>query len=187
MARHRQRLQSSLLTYLPVLLLALALTCLPELLHFAAARSDPAKYRELLAQADDVFGLAYRAGPALLLMAGIAVWRSGVSRSGGLAAVALVQALVVAIVVVPVAGVWQQGRVQGAADVARNRSETIVTWGANQPSFAVYRGAVTPVRDPQPGEIVLTHADRLAQWPGAEILYQSAGLVLAKLPAADER
>jgi 4-amino-4-deoxy-L-arabinose transferase-like glycosyltransferase len=187
MARHRQRLQSSLLTYLPVLLLALALMCLPELLHFAAARSDPAKYRELLAQADAAFGLAYRAGPALLLMTGIAVWWSGVSRTSGLAAVALVQALVIAIVVVPMAGMWQQGRVLGAAEVARNRSETIVTWGANQPSFGVYRGAVTPVREPQPGEIVLTRADHLAEWPGAEILYQSAGLVLAKLPAADGR
>jgi 4-amino-4-deoxy-L-arabinose transferase-like glycosyltransferase len=187
MARHRDSLRSSAATYLPVMLLAVALVFLPELLHIAALRADPAKYRELLAQADQTFGAAYRTGPALLLIAAAVAWASGAARTQGLAAVALVQVLVVAVVVVPIAGNWQQGRVLRAAEVARARHETIVTWGANQPSFAVYRGVVTPVREPKPGEIVLTQADRLDQWPGAEVLFQSAGLALAKLPGADGR
>jgi 4-amino-4-deoxy-L-arabinose transferase-like glycosyltransferase len=184
MARHRDRLGSALLAYLPVLLLAAALLLLPELLHLAARRADPAKYRELLTQADVVFDSGYRAAPLLLLAAGLAIWAGRVARARGLATLALVQVLVVAVVVVPVAGLWQQGRVLGAAAVARTRSETIVTWGANQPSFAVYRGIVTPVREPVAGEVVLTQSHRLADWPGAEVLFQSAGLTLAKLPAA---
>ncbi len=183
LARHRQRLTSSWMAYLPVFLLGIALLALPELLHLAASRADPAKYRELLAQADASFGIAYRLGPLILFVAAVSLWLAGVARTRGLAIVALVQVAVVAMVIVPIAGYWQQGRVVEAAAVARGRSEPVVTWGANQPSFAVYRGVVTPVRQPQAGEIVLTRSDRLAEWPAAEILYQSGGLALAKLPA----
>ena len=184
MARHRQRLMSSWLTYLPVFLLGTALLLLPELLHLASSRADPAKYRELLAQADASFGLVYRIGPVVLLMAAASMWMIGWSRTQGLAIVALTQVVVVAMIIVPIAGYWQQGRVVEAAAVARSRSEPVVTWGANQPSFAVYRGVVTPVRQPLAGEIVLTRSDRLVEWPTAEILYRSGGLALAKLPAS---
>jgi hypothetical protein len=150
----------------------------------ATSRADPAKYRELLAQADQSFGIVYRIGPAILLAAAMSLCLAGMaSRTKGLAIIALVQVTVVAMVIVPIVGYWQQGRVVEAAAVVRGRSEPVVTWGANQPSFAVYRGVVTPVRQPQAGEIVLTRSDRLAEWPGAEVLYQSGGLALAKLPA----
>ena len=184
LARRRQQLVSGWLAYLPVLLLALALAALPELLHLAAGRADPDKYRELLAQAEQAFGPGYRAGPVLLMAAVVAVWGSSINRWRGLAALALVQVVVLATVVVPVAGAWQQGRVLGAAAVVRGRAETVVTWGANQPSFAVYRGIVTPVREPAAGEIVLTQARHAGDWPGGELLYQSAGLALVKLPPA---
>jgi len=167
-----------------VFLLGTALLLLPELLHLASSRADPAKYRELLAQADASFGLVYRIGPVVLLMAAASMWMIGWSRTQGLAIVALTQVVVVAMIIVPIAGYWQQGRVVEAAAVARSRSEPVVTWGANQPSFAVYRGVVTPVRQPLAGEIVLTRSDRLVEWPTAEILYRSGGLALAKLPAS---
>jgi len=52
------------------------------------------------------------------------------------------------------------------------------------PSFSFYRRAVTPRRDPRPGEIALTDVGHAADWPGAEILYRRGGVVLLRRPPA---
>jgi len=48
---------------------------------------------------------------------------------------------------------------------ARNNTmeqeQTIVAYRMHMPSFSVYRGKITPLRAPQPGELVLTRVDRL--------------------------
>jgi len=58
-----------------------------------------------------------------------------------------------------------QGPVREAAAVAGQPDligRPVVSWGLNQPSFSVYRQAITPSRLPQAGELVLTRSDRLA-------------------------
>jgi 4-amino-4-deoxy-L-arabinose transferase-like glycosyltransferase len=182
MARHRGRLTSGWLTYAPGLVFGVGLLFLPELVGLRAPRGDTAQYREMIEHIGTVLGPTYRMGVGLFVATVVGLWllRRSVPSSSGLVAVAVAQVLLMALVLLPVAGRWQQESVVEAAEVARRHSEPVVTWGVNLPSFAVYRGAVTPVRRPEAGEIALTRAERLAELPPAEILYRSGGLLLAK-------
>jgi hypothetical protein len=56
-------------------------------------------------------------------------------------------------------------------------------WRFNAPSFSVYYGRPTPSREPQPGDIVITKAKRLAELPayGYEVLYARHGIVLLRM------
>jgi hypothetical protein len=80
----------------------------------------------------------------------------------------------------PAAGELVQQPVKAAAQLARQYDETIVMWRVNMPSFTVYRGEVTPRRDPRPGEIVFTRIDALPDLGPHEVIYTSGGIVLAK-------
>jgi hypothetical protein len=47
----------------------------------------------------------------------------------------------------------------------------------------VYRGAPTASREPLPGDVVLTKAEKLRELPGAgyEVLYSKNGIVLVQV------
>ena len=71
-----------------------------------------------------------------------------------------------------------------AAQLARARNLEPVMWRLNTPSFSVYRGAPTVVREPRPGDVVVTRARRLAELPNAkpvEFLYAKGGIVMVRL------
>ena len=55
------------------------------------------------------------------------------------------------------------------------------------PSFAVYYGDITPLREPRPGEVVFTRITRLdrLEMP-TEVLFQKGGIVLARALEAGE-
>lgn len=82
----------------------------------------------------------------------------------------------------PWLGEMLQGPVKRAAELARTRPEPAVQWMSNQPSFSVYREAETPMREPAPGELALTRADRLATvpCPDCNTLFAERGVVLIK-------
>jgi hypothetical protein len=49
------------------------------------------------------------------------------------------------------------------------------------PSFALYYGDITPLREPRPGEVVFTRVDRFDQLDTpTEILFQRGGVLLAR-------
>jgi hypothetical protein len=59
-------------------------------------------------------------------------------------------------------------------------------WRLNAPSFSVYRGAPTPSREPRPGDVIVTKANRLAELPPGlayDLLYSKRGIVLARIRA----
>jgi 4-amino-4-deoxy-L-arabinose transferase-like glycosyltransferase len=64
--------------------------------------------------------------------------------------------------VVPVVATAQQQPVRDAALRARDLHLPVVSYRTYLPSFSVYRGAITPNRLPQPGELVFLRLDRLA-------------------------
>ena len=97
----------------------------------------------------------------------------------GLAAVASLSSLVV-----PIIGFAQQSAIKEAALIVRARNMPAVMWRLNAPSFSVYRGAPTPSRDPQPGDVVVTRSDRLRELPATlayDLLYSKRGIVLARI------
>src|SRR5439155_948599 len=98
-----------------------------------------------------------------------------------LAAVASLSTLVV-----PTIGFAQQGSIKEAAILCREQHLDAVLWRLNAPSFSVYRGAPTPSRDPRPGDVIVTKANRLTELPPAlsyDLLYSKHGIVLARIRA----
>ncbi len=63
--------------------------------------------------------------------------------------------------VVPVLAAAQQEPTRDAALRARDLNLAAVSYHTFLPSFSVYRGAVTPNRLPEPGELVFVRVDRL--------------------------
>ena len=81
----------------------------------------------------------------------------------------------------------RQQPIKDAAAVARSLDAPVVMWGlAEHPSFIVYREALTPQREPRPGEVVLTRVNRLDRLGPHELLFDRGGVVLARLPAETE-
>jgi hypothetical protein len=88
---------------------------------------------------------------------------------------------VVGLGLFPTYGQIQQGPTKEAALLARAQGWEVVMWRLDMPSFAVYYGDITPLREPDPGEVVFTRVTRLE---GLEIpteaVFQKGGIVLAR-------
>ncbi len=81
----------------------------------------------------------------------------------------------------PAGVAWYQGPIAAAGEAMRGAPGTIVEWNANWPSFSVYRRAATPPREPRPGEIVLTRADRERELPAHEVVFARREVLLARI------
>lgn len=164
LARHRLA-ERRWLAFLPPILFALLLGALPVLLGIAAERSKRPLESLLLADLQTAFNgdLARAASAGLLVvLLGLAFWRR-LPAWQGLVLAGLVQGGVLFGVVAPAIVGATQGPVRAAAAFAAAQPAPVVAWRIYQPSFSVYRRAVTPYRLPQAGELVLTRSDRLGE------------------------
>lgn len=158
-------------------------------LPYASAHRMLPVPQELFAQMQSVatgyFGTGYFVffGMALALLAyAMLDERSALPRK--LAAFGLLGVLGVSTLIVPFLGRVQQEPIREAALLTRALNLDVVMWRLNAPSFSVYRGAPTPTRDPQPGDVVLTRASRLDGLPKGstyDILFSRGGIVLARI------
>jgi len=90
-------------------------------------------------------------------------------------------AAMVAFGLFPTYGEIQQGPTKEGALLARAEGWDVVMWRLDMPSFALYYGDITPLREPEPGEVVFTRVTRLGQLEiPTEVLFQKGGIVLAK-------
>ena len=88
---------------------------------------------------------------------------------------------VVAFGLFPTAGEIQQGPTKEAALRARAEGWNVVMWRLDMPSFALYYERATPLREPEPGEVVFTRVDRFDQLEvPTEVVFQKGGMVLAR-------
>ena len=188
MARYREAARNRFLTLLPALFLTALLFFLPELWQLARPMVDDDYTLAILSVAPEAFGWAYRLWTglglatviALLLVRDLAPWERLV-RSG------VVVAAVVGLAVFPTYGQIQQGPTKEAAHLAREEGWDVVMWRLDMPSFAVYYDRITPLRKPEPGEVVFTRVTRLdgLEQP-TEVLFQKGGIVLARALEGDE-
>jgi len=186
MARYREVLKSSFLALLPALLLTALLFFLPDLWNLAEPLVDDAFTVAIMSVAPEAFTLGYRlwtglglaAIVGLLAIKGWAPWER-------LMGAGLVTASVVALALFPTYGAIQQGPTKEAALLARAQGWDVVMWRLDMPSFAVYLEDITPLRPPEPGEVVFTRVTRLPNLEvPTEIVFQKGGIVLAR--ALDE-
>jgi len=188
LARHRLEQERRLTAFVPVILLGLLLAFLPEILAFAASRNTRPFEAIILAGLVEHFSGAVRwwlAGFAVLVFA-LALWRR-LPVWQGLMLVGLLQALVVFGIIFPLAVDVTQGPVREAGLLAREAGGSVVAYKIHQPSFSVYRQAITPSRPPQAGETFITRADRLPEVERelaplqVEAIYRRGFIVLARV------
>jgi 4-amino-4-deoxy-L-arabinose transferase-like glycosyltransferase len=187
MGLNAHRLRSAPLALIVPLALFGGLSALPWALELVAPRVRDPYYREALLGARDTFGPAYyafSAAAALLTLAMMVGRRADVPAR--LAATGIVQALAIALFILPVAGEIQQSPIKEAALLARERDYDVVMSGMFTPSFIVYSGRLVARRDPRPGEVALVKLKNLREVTGYEVLYAKNGIALVRLPEAPE-
>lgn len=169
---------------LPAAIFFAALLFLPNAAAPLVPKLGDAYYRQalgLLLMRVDIAYFAYFGVATGLALYAMLERRTPLARK--LAWVGLLSVFGLATLVVPLAGELQ-APIREAGRLARERGFHVVMWRLNAPSFSVYRGAPTPSRAPEPGEVVVTRADRLAGLPKGtsyDILYSRGGIVLARI------
>jgi 4-amino-4-deoxy-L-arabinose transferase-like glycosyltransferase len=185
LAAQRTRFASAWVIVLPAALGLLLAAALPWIAGEAAGRTGNVLARLLLSDfARSMHAMVVPAlvACALLLALALAVARLPRHRrvDGWIYASAAIPALCMVLVLWPQGIRWFQGPVAAAGAFARGHAN-VVEWNANWPSFSVHRGAVTPSRRPQPGEIVLTRVDRAAELPPHDVVFAQREVLLARI------
>jgi len=184
MATHAHELRSRLAGLLPPLLFFAALLSLPAAVDWARPHVPDPYYQEALAGAHEYFTPAYFAVIGTAAAASlVGMFDSRVPLASKLALAGLVSVIVLSAFVVPVAAGVQQIPIKEAAQLARQQGLAPIEWRVNVPSFSVYRGQPTESREPKPGDVVLTRAERLGELPDPryQILYARNGIVLVRI------
>lgn len=193
MARHRDALRNRWLAFVPALLLFALFLFLPELVALAAEKARHSYDAALLARGPEVFGWGYRVAVGIctaLAIAAMVLWRKrspwiALTATGVLASIALNGPVIEA------AGALKQAPVRDAAAEARMLDLPTVAYRIRMPSFSVYRGAITPHRDPKPGDLVFTRIDRVDDikdmYPSDQVgmVFREGGIVLLKIGKAN--
>jgi 4-amino-4-deoxy-L-arabinose transferase-like glycosyltransferase len=123
-----------------------------------------------------ITGSACAIGIAVLFVLRGSAWRR-------LAIAAGLLTLSVEFAVAPWLGDIVSGPIKRAAQFVAARPETVVQWNLNVPSFSVYRGRITESRAPRAGELAITRADRLPADAKVEVLFEEAGVLVARSAA----
>jgi len=182
MARYREDLKSSFLALLPAYLMVGLLFFLPDIWPMVEPRVDDAFTVAIMSVAPAALDLQYRiwTGLGLAALVGLSLVRGWMPWQRLMGA-GVVTTAVVALALFPVFGEIQQGATKEAAFFAREQEWDVVMWRLDMPSFAFYYGEPTPLRAPEPGEVVFTRITRLPQLEiPTEVLFQKGGVVLAR-------
>jgi hypothetical protein len=149
---------------LPALILTALFVALPWLLPQIPTNPDHEYESGILALASSLFDWTYLAitmGASLSLL--YLLFVPGLDRRRALCAAAVLVSVQVWFAVVPVLAGAQQEPVREAALRARELKLPVTSYRTFLPSFSVYRGAITPNRLPDPGELVFVKLDRIPE------------------------
>jgi len=182
MAMRHEALRSRWWTLLPALSLFAGLYFLPELLGLAATKTPDPFARDVLAGAPAAFGSGYRVITVAAALVVIALMlERRLASALKLAACGVVAVTVLWTAVVPAVAQVQQQPIKAAALLVKQRSEPLVMWRINTPSFLVYAQRLPEKRDPRPGDLVLTKAIYLDELKNYEVLHREHGIALVKM------
>lgn len=178
-ARHAD--VSSRWAILPGLLLLTLFAALPSILGQTSVTDG--FYAAQLSRLPELLTWHYGLFAGLLLlfalltpMLAIASWQ----RAG---MVALGSSLLLSAALAPLLGELLQGPIRNAGVFARTYQEPVIQSQTHWPSFSVYLGRPTPVRNAEPGELALTRTDRLPPAGDYDTLYAEGGVALIRIHA----
>ncbi|MFH0996515.1 MAG: glycosyltransferase family 39 protein [Pseudomonadota bacterium] len=89
--------------------------------------------------------------------------------------------ILINLVLMPRIGGLMQSPVREAALIASRLPERAVMWGHTLPSFMFYTHKLVQMRQPVPGDLLITKKTRLAEAGAHEILYEKNCIVLARM------
>jgi 4-amino-4-deoxy-L-arabinose transferase-like glycosyltransferase len=193
MARHRELLASGWLAFAPPVLFFLLLLFLPELMKLASYQTTRPHQLAMLEMGEALLDIRYRIQvlAGLGLMLALASWGK-LPPWQGLVLAGFVQMAVIYGALVPRVMEVLQGPVKEAALLARRLDMPTVVYHTSMPSFSVYRQAITPNRDPKPGDLVFLRVDKLErlaeQHPKLrqELVFQRGAVALVKVTAGPD-
>jgi len=177
---------------LPAIALLLLFAALPWLLPMVPINPRRPWEAGVITEAGAAFDTRY-----LLVCAGavaLALWSLRRGAVASMLGVALALNLTLWLAVAPVLAAAQQAPTRAAAQIARDLGLPAVAYATYLPTFSVYRGAPTPHRLPEPGELVFVRADKLDKLRQTlgdgvrlEPVYQRGGVALLRrdAPAAE--
>lgn len=183
MATELAGIRSAFWSALPAVLFFAFMLAFPHLVVAVRATLGDPFTVALLADVETHFGPFWYGGFGIALAIGLwfmferrihTVWRMTVL---GLLLTAGVSGLLL-----PTVAAVQQGPVRDAGLAARERPETVVMWGLNNPSFNVYANRGVERRRPQPGEVAVTRFGHLERLDRYRVLFERNGVVLVKVP-----
>ena len=147
---------------LPALLLVAVLGALPWILPLIHIPEQRVYERGIVTLAVNSFSRSYYVlAAAAMLSLLVLLFRRGTESWRAVLGAGLALGVLVWFGVVPVLAAAQQGPIRDAALRARDLNLSAVSYHTFLPTFSVYRGAVTPNRLPEPGELVFVRLDRL--------------------------
>jgi 4-amino-4-deoxy-L-arabinose transferase-like glycosyltransferase len=190
MARHRQLLRSRWLAFLPPALFFLLLLFLPELVSMVAAQTHKPHQLAMLEMGGELLDTQYRllVATGLVLVLAFASWRR-LPPWQGLVLAGFAQMVVVSGALVPRVMEVLQGPVKEAALLARELDRPTVAYRTSMPSFSLYRRAITPDREPRPGDLVFLRVDKLDSFSERhplveqELVFRRGAVALIKVTA----
>ncbi len=192
MAKHRDCLTSRWLAFLPPILFFAALILLPMILDVLIVVAEKPYELALFEYGRSLIDQPY--GIAALVSMALAVLLMRWSRPllwQRLVLVGVVQTLVVFGFLVPRVFDTLQTPVKEAALMAKEMDLPTVVYRTSMPSFSVYRGAITPNRVPEEGELVFLRIDKLSQLRQEEprlelqLMYHRGPVALLRVHRAD--
>ncbi len=182
MGKYHRELLSYRLTFIPILIWLVLAFLLPLVLPYVAEAQNKLFVKTQLEDAQLYYHWSYSAGVGALIALVALIWYTKPrSLINSLLAFAWLHTLVVVTLIVPYALNTKQDAVKQAGILARQYDQTVVMHGITFPTFAVYRGAVTPKRKPVSGEIVFTKISNAEKYGPADILFSQSGYLLLKL------
>ena len=189
LALHRGRIAHPAAQIAPALLGLALVALIPAIAARVSDSTGNAFTKMLLAELPEAMkpvAFAAIVAAVIVLILAIIVHRARITDriDAALYVAGAIPAIFIVAVFWPAAIRWNQAPIVAAAQASRAAGTPVVEWNTNWPSFSVYREAPTPVRKPEPGEVVLTRADRLDALPPHEVVFRQREVVLARIVGA---
>ena len=154
---------------------------LPFILEWLAPQQTDQFYENALSNASDAVDITFLLGIAIFLLAYLTLFKILKTAVILNLAFAVVVSAQVSWILMPTVLNYQQLPLKQAAIFAVENDIHPVMWGMNMPSFSVYAQRVTPKREPNAGEWVITKTHRIKHLPIEKTAFEDGGISLVQL------
>jgi 4-amino-4-deoxy-L-arabinose transferase-like glycosyltransferase len=182
MAQELPRMRSGFWSALPAALFFVFMLAFPAIVAAIKPTVRDPFTAALLTDVDQHFGMLWYGGFGVALA--VSLWfmfERRIHMAWRMTVLGMLLTVGVTGLLLPTVAAVQQGPVRDAGVAARDRPETVVMWGLNNPSFNVYANRHVERREPQPGEVAVTRFNRLDPAVDYEVLFERNGVMLVKV------